>query len=281
LTCFIQTREKGIHSLPTVPDGAFVGALSRKGSRDMKSAGKRIEEIILAKAKEMGVSLAGIARVDDLKASTSYQIYDKRPFYEEYKGVKWPAQYRSVLVFALSHPASEPVLDWWSMKVPGFTPGNRILRRQSRQLRIWLNEELKMAALSLPYQIEYGGIFLKDAAVLAGLGVIGKNNLLVTPEFGTRVRLRGLFMGADLDPTGPIDFDPCNGCDMPCRRACPRDVFRSGTFDRDICKQETDLRDANMKVLDGSIMGIDVPSKVAKYCRKCEFACPVAQGVRE
>ena len=28
------------------------------------------------------------------------------------------------------------------MKVPGFTPGNRILRRQSRQLRIWLEEAL-------------------------------------------------------------------------------------------------------------------------------------------
>jgi hypothetical protein len=25
-------------------------------------------------------------------------------------------------------------------------------------------------------------------------------------------------------------------------------------------------------------MGIEVPSLVAKYCRKCEFACPVAQN---
>ena len=237
-----------------------------------------IEAKILAKAKELGVSLAGIASISDLKASKSYEIYDKKPFYEEYKGVNWREEHKSVLVFALHHPRSEPVLDWWSMKVPGFTPGNRILRRQSRQLRIWLGEELGIGALSLPYQIEYGGCFLKDASVLAGLGVIGKNNLLVTPEFGTRVRLRGIFMEAELEPTGPIDFDPCSGCDMPCHRVCPRKAFASGKFERDLCKQETDLRDATMEMLDGNVMGIEVPSLVAKYCRKCEFACPVAQN---
>ena len=247
----------------------------------MISQAKSTEESILAKAKEFGVSLAGIASISDLKASKSYGIYDKKPFYEEYKGVKWREEHKSVLVFALSHPKSEPVLDWWSMKVPGFTPGNRVLRRQSRQLRIWLGEELGIGALSLPYQIEYGGCFLKDASVLAGLGVIGKHNLLVTPEFGTRVRLRAIFMEAELTPTGPIDFDPCYGCDMPCHKVCPRKAFRSGSFERDLCKQETDLRDATMEMLDGEIMGIEEPSLVSKYCRKCEFACPVAQGNRE
>jgi hypothetical protein len=33
-----------------------------------------------------------------------------------------------------------------------------------------------------------------------------------------------------------------------------------------------------MEMLDGNVMGIEVPSLVAKYCRKCEFACPVAQN---
>ncbi|MGD9304229.1 MAG: hypothetical protein PVF79_08180 [Desulfobacterales bacterium] len=183
-----------------------------------------------------------------------------------------------MLVWALVHPLSEPELDWWSMKVPGFTPGNRVLRRQSKQLRIWLGEELGISALSLPYQIEFGGAFLKDSAHLAGLGVIGKNNLLVTPEFGTRVRLRGIFMEAELEPTGPIDFDPCNGCDRPCHQACPREAFRSGTFERALCKLENDKRDADVEILNGSIMGIDEPSEVTKPCRYCELACPVAQG---
>ena len=254
----------------------------------MKSAGNNIEKIIVDKAKEMGASLAGIASIADLKASPSYEAYAKKPFYEEYerdnpnyfkfKGVEWREEHKSVLVWALVHPVSEPVLDWWSMKVPGFTPGNGIMRRQSKQLRIWMGEDLGIKAFSLPYQIEFGGAFLKDSAVLAGLGVFGRHNLLVTPEYGTRVRLRGIFIEAEFDPTGPLDFDPCNGCDMPCHRACPRDAFRSGSFERVLCKQENDKRDAEWEMLPGSIMGIEEESAVVKPCRYCELACPVAQG---
>lgn len=241
----------------------------------MTSNGNRREEQIVAKALELGATLAGIARVEDLKASRSYEIYDKKPYYPEYEGVKWKEEHTSVLVWALAHPSSEPVLDWWSLKVPGFTPGNRELRKQSRRLRIWMGEELGITALSLPYQIEYGGAFLKDSAVLAGLGVIGRNNLLVTPELGSKLRLRGIFIEAELEPTGPIvDFDPCTGCDRPCHSACPRDAFRSGSYERSICKQEMDQNDADFELLDGEIMGIDEPSEVIKYCRGCELACP-------
>ena len=52
----------------------------------------------------------------------------------------------------------------------------KLLRKLSKRLRVWLGEELGISALSLPYQIEYGGAILKDSAVLAGLGVIGENN---------------------------------------------------------------------------------------------------------
>jgi epoxyqueuosine reductase len=254
----------------------------------MKSNGNKIETTIIEKAKELGASLAGIANIEDLKASPSYEAYAVSPFYESYdrespnyqkfKGVDWRPEHKSVLVWALEHPVSEPALDWWSMKVKGFTPGNGVMRMQSRKLRIWLGEELGIKALSLPYQIEYGGAFLKDSAHLAGLGVIGRNNLLVTPEFGTRVRLRGIFMEAELEPTGPLDFDPCDGCHRPCHQDCPRDAFRSGSFERALCSLENDKREAEAEILPGSIMGIDEPSEVTKPCRYCELACPVAQG---
>jgi epoxyqueuosine reductase len=244
----------------------------------MNSNGKEIETTIVEKAKNIGASLAGIASVDALKASKSYEIYDKSPYYDEYKGVEWREEHRSILVWAWAHPPDEPILDWWSLKVPGFTPGNRVLRKQSKRIRVWLGEELGITARSLPYQIEYGGAFLKDSAVLAGLGVIGKNNLLVTPEFGTHVRLRGIFMEAELEPTGPIEFDPCTGCGMPCHKSCPRGAFRSGAFDNSSCKEEMDQNDADAKILEGPIMGIEDPCEVIVYCRSCEFACPVAMG---
>ena len=85
-------------------------------------------------------------------------------------------------------------------------------------------------------------------------------------------------METELSPTGPLDFDPCKDCDRPCHRACPRDAFRSGAFERSLCMQENDKREADVEIVDGSIMGIEEPSEVSTTCRHCEFACPVAQG---
>lgn len=238
-----------------------------------------LEMKIMDRAREEGAALVGIVRIADLKKAPSYAAYDAKPFYPEYEGVEWKDEYRSLLVWVLPHPADEPALDWWSMKVKGFTPGNRELAAQSKRLRVWVNEELGMGALSAPYQIEYGGAFLKDAAVLAGLGVIGENNILVTPQYGPRVRLRALFIEAELEPTARLtSFDPCAGCDQPCRRACPKDAFASGRYTRAVCKQEQDQRDVDFEVLDGALMGIEEPTNVTAYCRACELACPVARS---
>ncbi len=85
-------------------------------------------------------------------------------------------------------------------------------------------------------------------------------------------------MEAELKPTGPIDFDPCNGCDMPCHSSCPREAFRSGAYERAVCKVEMDQNDADMEILDGPTMGIDEACEVIRYCRSCELACPVYGG---
>jgi epoxyqueuosine reductase len=233
---------------------------------------------IVARSREYGASLAGIARVADLEQSSSYVVYDRSPYYDGYTGVEWPDDARSVLVLALAHPPSEPALDWWSDAIPGRTPGNRALMRISKQLRLWLGEDHGICARSLPYPVEAGGIFLKDAAALAGLGVIGKNNLLVTPELGTEVRLRALFLDVELDPTGPSAFDPCDGCDMPCLTSCPRGAFRSGAYETALCKLEMDQNKADSVTVEGSAVGIDEACEVAKYCRACEYACPVSAG---
>lgn len=233
---------------------------------------------IIETAKALGATLAGIAGVDALKKSSSYSIYDRSPYYEGYEQVDWPVEARSVLVLALAHDVSEPELDWWS-NIPGRTPGNRLLMELSKSLKEWLADGLGIQARSLAYQVEKGGILLKDSAALAGLGAIGKNNLLITPQYGPRVRLRALFLDADLAPTGPPDYDPCRGCDMPCRAACPMDAFRNGDYGRPFCTEKMRENEAN-EVLVEKWAGSDTPSRVVKYCRSCETSCPVAQKER-
>jgi len=228
---------------------------------------------IIHQARELGASLAGIASVAELWRSPSYSIYHESPYYDGYKGVQWPAYARSVLVLALAHSPSEPELDWWS-DIPGRTRGNWQLVDIAKNLAAWLGDELAIDAYPLPYRLEQGGILLKDAAVLAGLGVIGKNNLVITPEFGPRVRLRGVFLDIDLQPSGPIEFDPCKGCNMPCRQACPRQAFRSGSYSRALCDLQMDQDVANSTLVENWVEN-EPKSKVVKYCRACELACPV------
>jgi epoxyqueuosine reductase len=242
----------------------------------MGSDGERQVATIVETAKELGASLAGIAIVRDLKGSPSYEVYNGWPYYEGYTGVEWPEDARSVLVLAVAHPPSRPELDWWSDDIPGRTPGNRLLIGVSKKLREWLSEEFGIGARSLPYAVETGGVLLKDAATLAGLGIIGKNNLLVAPELGTLYRLRALFLDADLPPTGPLDFDPCDGCDMPCRSACPRDAFRNGSYELVFCEEEMKNNRAHKEKVEGPTVGIESPCEVVKFCRACEYACPVA-----
>ena len=60
----------------------------------------------------------------------------------------------------------------------------------------------------------------KHAAVAAGLGTIGRNSLLITPEFGPRVRLTCLLTEAPLEETPPVQKDLCIACDA-CISVCP------------------------------------------------------------
>lgn len=237
-----------------------------------------LNQDICREAVRLGASLAGIAPVETLKRSPCYEIYDRSPYYEGYTGVSWPEDALSVLVLALVHDPGEPELDWWSEAVPGRTPGNRILMRISRRCRTRLRDLYGITATPLPYPVERGGIFLKDAAVLAGLGVIGKNNLLITPQFGTRVRLRALFLDRDVQPSPPLDYDPCAGCPAPCHEACPERAFKSGRYDVTACHREMERNRSTFIEVAGSSMGIEGRCMAAPFCRACELACPAGAG---
>ena len=60
----------------------------------------------------------------------------------------------------------------------------------------------------------------KHVADLAGLGTIGRNSLLITPEFGPRVRLVCLLTEAPLEASPRVKKEVCVNCDA-CIRVCP------------------------------------------------------------
>lgn len=178
----------------------------------------------------------------------------------------------SLLVLGLLHPENDPRLDWWER---GDSWGNRRLREISEVLRRWLADAHGLRARPLPYRLEKGGIYLKDAAALSGLGIIGESNLLLHPQWGPRIRLRSIHIEADLPPTGALEgFTPCEACEIYCRQACPVDAFPAGSYSRVRCYRQMDA-DAAAKVAEGEIDPSGRRAWVIKYCRRCEFSCPV------
>jgi len=65
----------------------------------------------------------------------------------------------------------------------------------------------------------------KGAAVAAGLGVIGKNGLLLTPSYGPRVRLAVVLTEAEMEGDPLLTDDPCENCDI-CVRGCPSGALK-------------------------------------------------------
>ena len=66
----------------------------------------------------------------------------------------------------------------------------------------------------------------KHAAFLAGLGSFGLNNVLLTPEFGPRVRFTSIFTTAEIEGD-PIDGeDLCTRC-LSCAVQCPVKAIES------------------------------------------------------
>ncbi len=263
---------------------------------------KNISEQIIEKAKAFGACLAGIADVEALKESPSHIIFGKL---EEYKGVgtkkndktrtgkiAWPENAKSAIIVAVEHPEEKPELDWWKEGYTGGTAGNRVLMDINNRLAEWLKEEKGIQTKKLTYHIETGGIFLKDAAVMAGLGCIGENNMLVTPEFGPRVRLRAMLTDETLLSTGPVDFDPCEECHMLCRKDCPQEAFqkkmysmkefgleklpaKTGLYNRHLCnvQMESDVNNGEKIKAEGQSGSI----KRVRFCRICEWSCPVGK----
>lgn len=62
------------------------------------------------------------------------------------------------------------------------------------------------------------------AAYLAGLGTMGLNNCILTPEFGPRVRFVSVFTSAVLPPDSIIEKDLCIQC-QACAKCCPVDAL--------------------------------------------------------
>ncbi len=101
-----------------------------------------------------------------------------------------------------------------------------------------------------------GAVSHPRLAMLAGLGFIGRHNILVTPTFGAAVRLVSVFTKAPLAPDAPAGGD-CGAC-HECRGACPAAAIgeTAAAWARDRCLDQ--LRDFKKRITGQYICGVCV-----------------------
>ncbi len=106
-----------------------------------------------------------------------------------------------------------------------------------------------------------GDLSHKHAAEAAGLGRLGKNSLLITPQFGNRVHLVSIVTNVTLPPDPVLDWEPCpKGCTL-CRKACPAGpIGENQQVDQALC------RPAMVERLP--------KGRTIESCRACRKVCP-------
>ena len=116
-------------------------------------------------------------------------------------------------------------------------------------------------------------------AIDAGFGQLGRNGLLITPEFGSCVRLCKVFTDLPLEPDRPTDFgltDTCRGCSK-CADACEGEAISD---DREP-SYEIACPSNNPGVLRWAVNAdrcYDFWAKNTAACSNCIAACPFTAG---
>jgi epoxyqueuosine reductase QueG len=88
---------------------------------------------------------------------------------------------------------------------------------------------LLLPAGGSPYDARFliGPLSYKNAAEAAGMGVSGWHSLLITPEYGARVRLACAITDAPFQSTAAVDIkNPCPECGGACIKICPAKAIR-------------------------------------------------------
>ncbi len=128
----------------------------------------------------------------------------------------------------------------------------------------------------LTFEDSLATLDLKAAAIAAGLGVRGLNNLVITRRYGRRVRFGTLMTGLELPADGPLHDYYCSSCSL-CIAACPTGALTPDRFDRSRCISEF-APDAAMVERQARMLRFPTPYTRAG-CAECINACPIGKKV--
>ena len=202
--------------------------------------------IVKAKAKEFGADLVGIADGEVLDAHPPDPQHPQTPTLVSRRDNK------SVIVLAKHYLAGTARLKDWNERHKQYAAELTLSQLEEASLKLvyFLEDEGGFPALIIPpvhtdatrnYRAymeggTYGALSLVHAAVEAGLGTLGLNLMLLTPEYGPRVSLTAVLTSAELEPDTRMTTPLCLGEECGrCLMACPGDAILHWGLDKKKC----------------------------------------------
>ncbi|MDL2275345.1 4Fe-4S binding protein [Desulfosarcina sp. OttesenSCG-928-G10] len=165
-------------------------------------------------AMDLGVDDVGVALATDLPGTS--RISEMLP------------DARSILVMVLKETSSCHTDDPMAA-MNGRLDGASFIRHCSYRIARFMEKNWDAKAITIPYAFPMalgaaprpmGIVSLRHAAVAAGLGTLGRHNLFIHPEMGSRVILFGVVTDLELPPDPLYATDLCVNCDI-CVENCP------------------------------------------------------------
>jgi len=175
-----------------------------------------VKEKIRKYILNLGVDDVGFAKVEDYRSPKSYPVENFLP----------NAKTIISLVFQELDTCESPST---TIAMNGRLDMNYFQRSCSYQINRFLKKEFQAKTVDMPYsspmeqskeRMALGDFSQRHAAVAAGIGTIGRHNLVIHPRFGTRIGLTALITDIEIEPDEKIEQDLCIHCDI-CIKNCP------------------------------------------------------------
>lgn len=179
---------------------------------------------------------------------------------------------KSIIVFALPYTPSQPQ-NTSDPKIASYALGPdyhqvipSLLEKIIELIKIRINWD------QLIYKIytDTGPILEKEFAQKAGLGWIGKNSCLITPDVGSYIFLSEILINIEFDSDSIFETDHCGTCTR-CIEACPTAcILPNRTIDSNKCisyltiESRKPIPEVYRKTVNGWIFGCDI----------CQQVCP-------
>lgn len=203
------------------------------------------------------------------------EYLEKRSFYgkkDSFERIPEFDKYKTIIVLGLSYPSKEVDFKGKGYGVLSRYSYNTDYHIVLKNLFVKIKKEFDLLNIKSHFSVDVSDILEKQAAVLAGLGYTGKNQLLINPKYGSFLNLATILVDIELENDYISAVDDCGNCTL-CINACPSDALDEG-FNRELCL--SDISQEKVILDDKEIAYFD---KVIYGCDICQKVCPKNAGI--